>query len=189
MNKRIELLVKRIGEFADIQKPVDLGEWFAYLTMNVVGEMAFSGPFGFLESGKDIDDTIKHMDGLVLYTNLGGHFVRLHELTVGNPLIIKFDLLSTNTLYNTVKRAVEERKTYPEVRLDMLEHWISVNVEHPERMEKNELLNTEILTLGGATETINATLQASFYYMLRHSKQLERVRAEISSRPLSKIVS
>lgn len=52
MDQLIELLVTRLGQLADAQKPVEFDKWFNYMAFDIVGELAFSSPFGFLESAR-----------------------------------------------------------------------------------------------------------------------------------------
>lgn len=119
MDKIIELLEKRIGEFADTQKPVELREWFYYLSFDIVGEMAFSSPFGFLQSGTDIGGSVKNASILPLYATISGFFLPLHRSTLGNPLLMKFNFLPANHIFDTTMSAIERRRKSPEVRFDV----------------------------------------------------------------------
>jgi len=187
MDQLIELLVTRLGELADAQKPVEFDKWFNYMAFDIVGELAFSSPFGFLESGKDIGGSIENTRVLTLYTAVAGFFGTLHQMTLGNPLVTKLGLMPSQHIFDTTLRAIEKRKSNPDVRLDMLEHWKRMVAKNS--MEENELYGVTNMTIGAGADTISATLQAFFYYLIRHPKHLDRVRAEVLSAKTSKVVS
>lgn len=187
MDQLIELLVTRLGQLADAQKPVEFDKWFNYMAFDIVGELAFSSPFGFLESGKDIGGSIENTRVLTLYTAVAGFFVTLHQMTLGNPLVTKLGLMPSQHIFDTTLRAIEKRKSNPDVQLDMLEHWKRMVAKNS--MEENELYGVTNMTIGAGADTISATLQAFFYYLIRHPKHLDRVRAEVLSAKTSKVVS
>ena len=58
-----ELFKHRLEQFADEQKPVDLGAWLQYYAFDVVGELTFAKKLGFLEQGDDVDGMMKAIEG------------------------------------------------------------------------------------------------------------------------------
>lgn len=189
MDKLIELFMRRLGEFADAQKPVEFDKWFNYMAFDIVGEMAFSSSFGFLESGTDIGGAIENTRVLTLYVALAGFFYSLHKLTLGNPLVTKLGLMPAQHIFDTTLRAINRRKMNPEVRFDMFEHWKQTLAKYPDRMEENELLGVSNMTIGAGADTISATLQALFYLLLRSPRHLQKVVAEVQSVKTSTVVS
>ncbi|KAL1961807.1 hypothetical protein VTN77DRAFT_1019 [Rasamsonia byssochlamydoides] len=189
MDQLIELLMTRLGQLADARQPVEFDKWFNYIAFDIVGQMAFSSPFGFLESGTDIGGSIENSRVLTLYVAVAGFFVKLHQMTLGSPLVTKLGLMPSQHIFDTTLRAISKRRTNPEVRFDMFEHWKRMVAEHPDRMEENELYGVTNMTIGAGADTISATLQAFFYYLIRYPKHLERARAEILSAKTSRIVS
>jgi hypothetical protein len=189
MDRLIELLETRLGELADRKMPVEFDKWFNYMAFDMVGEMTFSSSFGFLESGKDIGGAIANTRALTLYTAVAGFFYTVHRMTLGNPLVTKLGLMPSQHIFDTTLRAIERRKENPEVRFDMLEHWKQTLAQHPDRMEENELYGVTNMTIGAGADTISATLQAFFYYLIRYPVHLDKVKAEISNANTSKVVS
>lgn len=108
-------------------------------------------------------------------------------MTLGNPLVTKLGLMPSQHIFDTTLRAIEKRKSNPDVQLDMLEHWKRMVAKNS--MEENELYGVTNMTIGAGADTISATLQAFFYYLIRHPKHLDRVRAEVLSAKTSKVVS
>jgi cytochrome P450 len=189
LDRLIELLMIHLGQFADTHQPVEFNRWFKYMTFDIIGEMIFSRPFGFLESGADIGGAIATVRFLTSYVAVAGFFITLHRWTLGNPFLPKLGWLPAQHIFDTIDSAIHQRRSNPEVRFDMLEHWKRVVADHPERMAEKDLHSSAIMTVGAGTDTINAALQALLYYLLRSPKHLDRVKAEIRSATTSKIVS
>ena len=51
MDSCLRHLLHRLDKAAATGKEIDLKEWIAFFVMDVLGELAFSGSFGVLESG------------------------------------------------------------------------------------------------------------------------------------------
>lgn len=187
MDRLIELLETRLGQLADARKPVEFDKWFNYMAFDIVGEMAFSSPFGFLESGKDIGGAIENTRLMTLYTAVAGFFYYLHRITLGSSLVTRLGLMPTQHIFETTLRAINRRRNNPEVRFDMLEHW-KQNVAAG-RMKENDLFGSTNMTIGARADTISASLQSFFYYLIRYPKHLERVKEQVRSAKTSKIVS
>ena len=47
-----DVFSKKMCEFADEGQVVDLVDWFAYTTFDIIGDMALGEPFGCLTNGK-----------------------------------------------------------------------------------------------------------------------------------------
>lgn len=95
----IDLLVSRLEEFciedneANSIKPaglskghVDLGAWLHYFAFDVLGEVAFSRPFGFLAAGEDVEGAIKAIDSIQTYNGIVGQVPELDRVLRRNPL-------------------------------------------------------------------------------------------------------
>ena len=54
---------------------------------SVVGSLTFDKQLGFLEQGKDVDDVIATIHGMLVYSSLIGQVPYLHSFLLGNPLL------------------------------------------------------------------------------------------------------
>lgn len=116
IDNAIEIFEKRLDELAEAKKPVEFENWFNYMAFDIVGEVAFSSRFGFLESGKDVGGAIANSRVLTIYIVVMGYFQWLHHLTLGNPLIEKWNLTPSQHIFDTNKRAIQSRQQNPDVR-------------------------------------------------------------------------
>ena len=64
--------MSRLDEWATTEKPIDLGMWLQYYAFDVVGEVTFAQKLGFLDTGGDVDDMMKTIEGILVYASLCG---------------------------------------------------------------------------------------------------------------------
>lgn len=92
----VELLVRRLEEIAGESMGaegaekgkgrLDLGDWLHYFAFDVLGEVAFSRKFGFLEQGTDVGGAIRAIDASQRYNGIVGQVPFLDKLLRRNPL-------------------------------------------------------------------------------------------------------
>lgn len=173
------LLEEQFDKLIASGQPVEFDRWFNYFAFDVVGEVTFSSPFRFLETGTDIRNAIANTRALALYIAIMGHYVWLHNLTLGNPLLSRIGLQPSSHIFDTCLAAIDSRKKNPDVRLDMMERWLHVRREYPDRMDEAEVFGAAVANIGAGADTTSATLQAFFYYLLRHPQYLQKLRQEV----------
>ncbi|GAM37843.1 hypothetical protein TCE0_033f08102 [Talaromyces pinophilus] len=71
----------------------------------------------------------------------------------------------------------------------MLEHWKQVLAQYPDKMEENELYGMTNMAIGAGADTISASLQALFYYLIRYPQHYAVVKAEVRSANTSKAIA
>ncbi|KAK8034834.1 hypothetical protein PG993_009829 [Apiospora rasikravindrae] len=127
---------------------VDLNRWITYFTFDVLGEVTFSQPFGFLAAGHDIRDTVANARYLTAYLGFVGRYPAVHHATLGNPLLSRLGIQPTSHLFDTVAAAIADRKRNPLVRRDMMAQWEEVRAAHPDRMAADEIGNAALANVG-----------------------------------------
>ncbi|KAL4907067.1 hypothetical protein BDW74DRAFT_190058 [Aspergillus multicolor] len=177
----IQIMLNRFDQFAEKQELVEFDKWFNYLAFDIAGEVVFSHRFGFLESGRDIGGAIANNRSLNAYIVAAGYFQWLHNLTLGNSLLSKLNLLPNNHVYDTAMAALHRRESNPDARHDMVEHWKRTLKVHPDRMTIIDFQAAATSTIGAAADTVSAALQSFVYHMLRKPQYLEKLRAEIAA--------
>ncbi|RDW63194.1 cytochrome P450 [Aspergillus mulundensis] len=149
------------------RKEVGLDRWFNFFAFDVVGEVTFSQSFGFTKAGRDIGSAIGNARKLALYVSIMGHYVWIHHLTLGNPVLSRLGLIPASHLFDTCVSAIDARKRNPDARDDMMARWLHVRNTHPERMSENEVFAAAAANVGAGAETVSASLQALVYYLLK----------------------
>ncbi|EAW15334.1 cytochrome P450 [Aspergillus clavatus NRRL 1] len=177
----LQLLKTRLDGLSESGTPVEFDRWFNYFAFDVVGEVTFSKSFGFVESGTDIRNAIANTRALALYIALMNPYVRLHNLTLGNPLLSRLGIQPSSHIFDTCLAAIDARKNNPDSRNDMMERWLHVRATYPDRMAENEVFAVAVANIGAGADTVSATLQALVYHLLRSPGHLQRLRAEIDA--------
>ena len=105
-------LVAKVGEYAD-GRLCDLGNLLHYFAFDVVGEFAFSQRYGFVAQEKDVDGTIKFIDGVQWYDGIIGQVPELRHVLRESPLFqyIIFSILSPPQLTRMALGEVSKRKS------------------------------------------------------------------------------
>ncbi|KAL3481341.1 cytochrome P450 [Aspergillus californicus] len=181
IDRMVGLMLDKFDEFADKKAMVEFDLWFNFLAFDVIGEVIFSESFGFLKSGKDLGGSIANSRGLNAYIAAAGYLQWLHNLTVGNTLLSKYDLLPNNHLFDTTMAALQRRQANPDHRNDMIEHWMRTVKEHPERMTIIDLQAAATGSVGAGADTVSGAMQAFVYHMLRKPQHLAKLRAEMNA--------
>ncbi|KAL4899289.1 hypothetical protein BDW74DRAFT_183821 [Aspergillus multicolor] len=178
-----EQLDKRIVGSSGGGEEVHLDKWFNFFAFDVVGEVTFSRSFGFSKAGRDIGNAIANARKLALYVSIMGHYVWLHHLTLGNPLLSRLGLIPASHLFDTCVSAIGARKRNPDARDDMMARWLHTRNTYPDRMAENEVFAAAAANVGAGAETVSASLQALMYYLLKTERRglgyLRRVQREL----------
>ena len=181
IDRILQLLETRLDELSTSTEPVHLDSWFNYFSFDVVGEATFSNSFGFVEAGKDLGNAIANTRVLGFYIAVMGHYIWLHDLTLGNPLLSKLGIQPSSHIFDTCVSAIEARKNNPEVRADMMAHWLTAQAKHPDQITEDEIFGISMTTVAAGADTVSGTLQAFFYYLIRNPPHLQRLREEVDA--------
>ena len=83
----IEIFMEKMNGFAtSTAGKVDLGDWLHYFAFDVLGEVAFSRSFGFLEQGVDVERAIRTIDDSQWYNGIVGQIPELDFIFRRNPI-------------------------------------------------------------------------------------------------------
>ena len=181
MDRYIGLLEKRLDELEKQKSPVELSTWISFLTFDILGHVTFSKQFGFLEAGRDIGNAINTNYALSIYVTVASYTQWLHACLLGNPILRWLDFQPSQHVFDTCVAAVNDRKQIPDVREDMMGQWLTTRREHPERMKEKEIFCAAVTNVGAGSETMSATIQGFFYYLLKNPCHMARLHDEIDA--------
>lgn len=180
VTRTIEQLLDWMDRYAEEQKPMELDLFFSYTAFDVIGEVLFSRPFGFIKKGEDIDGTLHVGQPINAYAAVAGYVGKWHHV-LANPITSDLGLLPTGFLFKTAMAAVAERQKNPDSRYDVVAHWLRTMQEHPERLTTNDLHANLITNVGAGSDATSSSLQSFVYHMTRHPACWARARAEIDA--------
>lgn len=158
INDAVELLMEKLtaiadgGQAHDTRGPeVDLGAWLHYFAFDVLGEVAFSRSFGFLDQGRDVENAIATIDNSQRYNGIVGQMPELDYLLRRNPLWKFIPALDTKNALIT-RMALEEmgrRKPFDKEsegkwrggdgRQDLLASLIKGHLKDPEKFGEGDV--------------------------------------------------
>lgn len=175
----VEKLLAWMDKYAAEKEPMDLGLFFSFTAFDIIGEVLFSRPFGFIDRGEDIDGTIHVGQPINAYAAVAGYLGKLHHL-LANPITSDLGLLPTGFLFKTAMSAVKERKKNPDSRYDVVAHWLRTMKEHPDRLTEGDLNANLITNVGAGSDATSCSLQSFVYHMIRSQDDCwVKARAEI----------
>lgn len=165
--------------YATSSQPMNLNDFISYATFDVIGEIVFSKPFGFLDQGTDIGDTVKNSVGLNVFVAIMGYARWIFICLLANPLVTWLAVLPMGHLFETTKRVLAEREQNPDLRFDAVSFWFRYQKEHPGRVTTREINTQALAAVGAGSDTVACGMQAFVYYMIRHPTAWLRAREEI----------
>jgi hypothetical protein len=144
----IELLLRKLDRYS--QGSVELGDWLHYFAFDVLGEVAFSSRFGFLDAGVDVENAIRTIDQSQWYNGIVGQIPELDYLLRRNPLWKLIPALNTkNAIVTRMALAeMEKRKPFQEFvekaemsadRKDLLQSLIEGHLKSPDKFAEGDV--------------------------------------------------
>lgn len=186
-----EIFQSRLQDFAEKRRPIDLGTWLQYYAFDVVGEFTFAKKLGFLQEGRDVDDMMSGIQGILNYASLCGQIPEAHQLLLGNPLmpilmpsmeswnqVLQFTLKQMNSRAS-FKRNGEFEKDDLEEGKDMLSRWMAIHYSDPGKMSTRDVIVHLSTNVFAGSDTTAIALRAIIYFLLRNSKTMDRLVGEI----------
>ncbi|KAK8054977.1 hypothetical protein PG993_000204 [Apiospora rasikravindrae] len=192
IDSNITLLLDWLDRFAESGDPIKLGDYLRFATNDIVGDVLFSRPFGFLKKGADIDGCLANNEVQIAYVSVMGFFRWVHVLLLANPVMTWLGIVPWGHTLNAAKKALADRQQNPDGRYDVSAHWFRMLAEDPTgRMQRHEIDSAAFNAISAATDTVAATIQALLYYLMRHPEFRVRVQAEMAAAGIddSRVVS
>lgn len=181
VDNTIELLLGWMDKYSQSKEPMHLDHYFGYTTFDVVGEVVFARPFGFLEKGYDIDNSIANSEMLSGFTAFASFYLFWRNLFLTNPIMTWLQILPMGHVFNTTMKAVKDRETNIDNQKDfvIVDHWLRTLQQSPERLTLRNIYAQATNNVGAGADTVNSALQSFFYHLLRHPAALEKARQEV----------
>lgn len=92
MDENISKFFGWVKTFAHEKKSMELDKFFTYVSFDITGEVIFSKPFGFIEKGEDVDNSIAMNGAMECYIAFVGYLQWLHVI-FANPFVTWLSIL------------------------------------------------------------------------------------------------
>lgn len=155
MDEREHGFISKLKEqvsFQPIGKVVDIGQWLHWLAMDVVMDLSFSDPIGFVKQGKDVRGLIQSVHDLFTGANFMVNLPGLVKF-LQKPWIWRFvapkstDLTGPGALEGVSNAAVKKRVEHgnPKNRKDLLQQFLDYRDQDGQPLSSKEI-DLEALT-------------------------------------------
>ncbi|KAH7230341.1 hypothetical protein MRS44_011974 [Fusarium solani] len=179
----INLLFEGLDVAVKNNETIDFAEYMQMYTFDVIGELFYGQPFGFLKGRCDFDNYIKKLDTVIPYTTTLGAMAWLRPLV---PLLLLLSpglatgMSELNEIIRVSKMHVDRRKASPNQRADILGKMFQIegNGTNPDfTMEDIYMESFTAIVAGNDTTAI--VLRTIFFYLARHPEYYRRLEEEI----------
>ncbi|THW27004.1 flavonoid 3',5'-hydroxylase [Aureobasidium pullulans] len=178
--------------FAETGKKFDFAPWAVYMAYDVISEVGFGAPFGFIESGSDVAGLIQGFhEGLVPF----GLMARLYPFTnwvkstsFGDKHLVARPEQESGigTLMRFRDKLIEQRRKDIEAgnsngRIDLLQTFIDARDEKGEPLDPEYIRAEILLVLLAGADTTGTAIQALIKDILTHPTVYAKLMAEVDA--------
>ncbi|OQE15468.1 hypothetical protein PENSTE_c028G01327 [Penicillium steckii] len=177
----------------------DFAWWAVYMAYDIISEIGFGAPFGFIEKGEDIGGLIQGFhDGLAAF----GLLARLHPFTSWmKTTFMKKYLVATpqdnsgiGVLMRFRDRLIKERvedvqSGKPMNRVDLLQKLIEARTDEDKPLDLEYIRAEVLLVLLAGADTTGTAFQALIQFLMSNPKSYERMMDEIDNATRKGLIS
>jgi cytochrome P450 len=193
-----DIFSQRLTEFAQSGKSFDMGHWFQCYAFDVIACITYGDRFGFLDKGKDIDDTIAHLWNVMWYSTIVGIYAEYHKALwpftsrmpwtggAGRQYIMDFvqaqlDKRKSERKKRDMKSGHARTKQVTEGTLpeDFLEKILNAQEENPQKITPADVYALGQSNIIAGSDTTAISLCTILYHLLKYPRTMEKLRDEI----------
>ncbi|KAL1862070.1 hypothetical protein Plec18167_001150 [Paecilomyces lecythidis] len=175
-------LIENLDEFAKSKQSLDMAKWLHWFSFDVLGEVAFSRSFGFLEAKKDVDGAIRAIDKAQAYNVTVGQIPWTDYLLRRNPLL-QFIPATANRNSLVTRIAMEEMekrlKGHVVDRKDMLGLLLEAKRKNEDKLSLNDVFSNAHGAIFAGSDSTSSTMVTFLYNVLSNAGVLAKLMEEI----------
>ncbi|KAJ6098232.1 hypothetical protein N7499_002606 [Penicillium canescens] len=200
LNMRIQEWTNKLSEkFVKTGEAFDFSWWAVYMAYDIISEIGFGEPFGFIEKGEDIGGLIQGFhDGLPAF----GLLARLHPFTswIKTTFLKKYlvakpeDNSGIGVLMRFRDRLIDQRIKDIESgkkidRTDLLQTFLEAETEEGKPLDLEYIRAEVLLVLLAGADTTGTAFQALMTFLMANPDAYERMMAEIDNATRKGLIS
>jgi cytochrome P450 len=185
-------LEERFVNHPNENKPCKMEDWLYFFAWDVLAQLTFSRPMGFMDSGADKSSILSTSEKAIDYFAVVSQLPWLDEWLVKNPIIRIGPVAFDNTANFCIQQCIaRQQRTDGKVpgRNDMLDDLLELKVTESERMSDNDVIGCLLLNIHAGSDTTGILLKAIVYYVLKNPQVHIRLQRELDDAGLKTPVS
>ncbi|ETS74955.1 hypothetical protein PFICI_13439 [Pestalotiopsis fici W106-1] len=189
IQKLCEVLATQSSDKTGEGKVLDLGEWLLYFAWDLVGEITFSQPIGYLDKGHDFDGTLANADQTMDYFAMVAQMPFLDYIFDKNPVCKFFGppgfaTITQISIRHLLDRYAGKDGSYHDAsQPDYLDHFIEAKKLHPDIVDDAQIISYLMINMIAGADTTAITMRAVFYYALKDPAIWTRLEDEVLGSP------
>lgn len=178
------LLMQKLDKMCQTpERHCNLGDFLHFYAFDVLGEIAFSRKFGFLEAGYDLERAIKTIDDMQWYDGIVGQIPEWDFVFRRNPLWKYIPSLSTSNFLIT-RMALEEMDKRKRLgkqleRKDLLSQLFAAHEKAPEAFREGDVFAVAHGAIFAGSDSTASTMQSFCWHVLRDPRIFANVKKEL----------
>jgi len=180
------LFCAKLDAFAESSSDtiIDLGTWLHYFAFDVLGRVAFSTTFGFLDQGRDVEDSIAFIDTVQTYDGIIGQIPWLDYILRRAPYWDRLPFvkpLGNNIMTRSALKALsdrEEGRVKPQGR-DLLDQLLEAHAKDQEKFTKGDVFAIAHGAIFAGSDSTASTMQTFCHHVLSNPQIHKTLNEEI----------
>jgi cytochrome P450 len=178
INESIDELVAAFRK----EQTVDIVEWLALATMDILSRVAFSESAGFVKNGGDVDNILQSITTRFVWWQFWAAIPGLERLLYRNPVAMRMSHIGGNTLAQMAASKLQARKVGPlqVSQRDLLQKYIEASEKHPDSVNADTIVGMIISTIAAGADTTAVTVATVLYYLIKNPDAQEMLLEELT---------
>ncbi|KAI9737355.1 MAG: hypothetical protein M1834_009509 [Cirrosporium novae-zelandiae] len=189
ISKFMRVLEERFMNGPNAEKTCDIDNYLLYYAWDVLGDVTFSQPMGFLEKGGDIDNLLRTADKALDYFAVVGQIPKLDWLFDKNPIVRigppSFSSAAVFCVQKVVDRvAGKDSDTHDPSQPDFMDIFLDLRKTKPDIVDDNQVISYLLINQIAGSDTTAITLRAVIYFILKNPQVKDKLLQELDQAAL-----
>jgi cytochrome P450 len=162
------------------ETPVDMVQWFNFVTFDIIGDLAFGEPFGCLENGAtDWLAKLNQIEEAQMHYRVIQHIPLLSRYArqIVNSMLPSDAVRGQHAHRKLTREKVTRRVKNNSPRPDFMEHIL----HQPDALTFGEMLSNSATLIQAGSETTATLLSGSLFLLLQHPEKMQKLVDELTT--------